>query len=148
MNKKLTPGKIYYWQDIDRIIGAMRIKMENFDEIFGYGFIIEDSDLLKDAMKKKGKDTNKNFSVLNRNRAVTQVKICLTNVYNALRVHGKGILNDKGDIDVEKYVLAEKKLSVSKGFFIDNNMLYPHVEMKKFNSEEITFKKAMELELT
>lgn len=144
----MIANKIYYWQDLDRIIGAMRIKLDEIDEIFGYGYIIEDSPILNEVMKQRGKDpSGKDFSVLNRKRAISQVKTCLANVWNALSVHGKKILDDKGEIDVEMYKLHENNIRIQGGLIVDTNLTHPFRALKDFKSMEINLKRAEELQL-
>lgn len=144
----MIANKIYYWQDLDRIIGAMRIKLDGIDEIFGYGYIIEDSPILNEVMKQRGKDpSGKDFSVLNRKRAISQVKTCLANVWNALNVHGKKILDDKGEVDIELYKLHENNIRVQGGLIIDTNLTHPFRALKDFKSMEIKLKRAEELQL-
>jgi hypothetical protein len=126
----------------------MREKLDGIDEMFGYGYIIDDSPILKEVMKQRGKDpSGRDFSVLNRKRAITQVKTCLSNVWNALNVHGKKILDDKGEIDVELYKLYENNIRVQSGLIVDTNLTHPFKALKDFDSVEISLKRAEELQL-
>ena len=143
----MLPNKIYYWQDLDRIIGAMKVKTNDVDLLYGYGYIIEDSPLLKEVMKQRGKDTNRDFSVMNRKRAITQVKTCLANVWNALNVHGKKILDEKGEIDIELYKLHENNIRIQSGLIVDTNLTHPFRALKDFKSMEIKLKRAEEFQL-
>lgn len=144
----MIANKIYYWQDLDRIIGAMRIKLDGIDEIFGYGYIIEDSPILNEVMKQRGKDpSGKDFSILNKKRAISQVKTCLANVWNALNIHGKKILDDKGEVDVEMYKLHENNIRIQGGLIVDTNLTHPFRALKDFKSMEIELKRAEELQL-
>lgn len=146
---KMIENVIYYWQDMDRIIGAMRIRMRGIDEVFGYGFMIEDSPLLKYEMHKRGKDvSDRDFSVINRKRAVSQVKIQLANVWNALNVHGKKILDSAGNIDVELYNLHENNIRVQGGIIVDTNVTHPFKALKDFKTKEISIAEASALNLT
>lgn len=146
---KMIENVIYYWQDMDRIIGAMRIRMRGIDEVFGYGFIIEDSPLLKYEMHKRGKDvSDRDFSVINRKRAISQVKIQLANVWNALNVHGKKILDSAGNIDVELYNLHENNIRVQRGIIVDTNVTHPFKALKDFKTKEISIAEASALNLT
>lgn len=146
---KMIENVIYYWQDMDRIIGAMRIRMRGIDEVFGYGFIIEDSPLLKYEMHKRGKDvSDRDFSVINRKRAISQVKIQLANVWNALNVHGKKILDSAGNIDVELYNLHENNIRIQRGIIVDTNVTHPFKALKDFKTKEISIAEASALNLT
>lgn len=148
-NSKMKENIVYYWQDMDRIIGAMRVKLKGIDEVYGYGFMIEDSPLLKYEMHKRGKDiSDRDFSVLNRKRAITQVKTQLANVWNALNVHGKAILDDKGDIDVELYKLHENNIRVQNGIIVDTNVTHPFRALKDFKTKEIKLSEAAEMNLS
>lgn len=140
---------MYYWQDIDRIIGAMRVKVKGVDDVFGYGYMIEDSEILKYEMSKRGRDiSDKDFTVLNKKRAISQVKIQLANVYNALKVHGTSILDAKGDIDVEAYKAAEHAIRLDHGIIVDTNVTHPFRALKDFKTNELTPTQAAALGLT
>lgn len=146
---KLAPNQMYYWQDCDRIIGAMRVRVKGVNDVFGYGFMIEDSEILKYEMSKRGRDiTDKDFTLLNRKRAVSQVKIQLANVYNALKVHGQSILDNKGNIDPDLYALHENKLRIQGGTIVDTNITHPFKALKDFKAVEITVAEAASLDLT
>lgn len=145
---KLLPNKIYYWQDVDRIIGVMRVKVNGIDEIFGHGFMIEDSEILKFIMNKRGKKVEgKDFTLINTKRAITQTKIHLVNVYNALFVHGEAILDEDRNIDVDKYKELENEIRIDNGEILDTNLTHPFLPMKDFKTVKIDLKKASELNL-
>lgn len=148
-NKKLKPGHFYYWRDLDRIIGVIRIQKGRFDELFGCGFLIEDSNILKVEMIKRGKNIDRDFTVLNIKRAISQVKINCTNVYNAVMVHGKNVLDSTGNIDYEMFKIKEKELQLKLvgGIHIDINVTNPFTALKDIPSVEINLKKASELNL-
>lgn len=147
-NTKLVPSKIYYWQEGDNIFGAMRVKMKRLDEVFGGGFSIEDSELLKFEMTKKGKDVDSiNFYPFNRKKAISQVKIVLVNVYNALLVHGKSILDKNKDIDIELFKKKEREILLDDGEVIDTNLTHPFKPLKEFKASEITLEEAKDLDL-
>lgn len=148
-NTKMLPNVMYFWQDVDRIIGAMRVKLKGVDEVFGYGYMIEDSPLLKYEMEKRGKAmSDRDFTLLNRKRAVSQVKIQLSNVWNALSVHGKEILDSTGNIDLEIYKQLEHNLRLDKGIIVDTNVTHPFKALKDFKTKEISINEAVELNLT
>jgi len=150
VNKKLKPGVFYYWQDTDRIIGVMRIVKDTFDDLFGYGFMIEDNPYLKEAMEKRGKTVkDKDFSSLNKKRAISQVKINLANVYNAIMIHGKGVLDKTGNINYKILKRKERELQHKPvgGIYIDINVTHPFTALKDIHSKEITINKAAELNL-
>ena len=108
---------------------------------------IDISPLSVEVMKQRGKDTNRDFSVMNRKRAISQVKTCLANVWNALNVHGKKILDEKGEIDIELYKLHENNIRIQGGLIVDTNITHPFRALKDFKSMEINLKRAEELQL-
>lgn len=147
-NYKMVENIIYCWQDIDRIIGAMRVKVKGIDDVFGYGFMIEDSPFLLAEMKKRGKNTSgHNFAVLNRKRAITQVKTQLANVWNALNIHGEKILDKNGNIDIELYKMAENDIRIQGGIIVDTNVTHPFKALKDFKLVEIKPKEAEKMNL-
>ena len=112
--------------------------------------MIEDSPLLKYEMEKRGKSiTDKDFTILNTKRAINQVKINCVNVYNALIVHGKSILDETGNIDNEKFKKKERELQkkLVGGIFIDINVTNPFIPLKDIPIKEITLNKASEFNL-
>jgi hypothetical protein len=151
MKSKLKPNVIYYWMESrDIVAGAMRVKVKTVDDIFWQGFKIANNPALVKAAKKKGKDISAiNFYVMNKRKAISQVKTGLTNVYNAIYVHGKSILDINGNIDVERYKAKERKLMLRGGKkeFTDPQIDKPFVAMKDFKFKEITKEEAKELNI-
>lgn len=151
MRSKIKPNVIYYWMESRNIVaGAMRVKVKTIDDIFWQGFKVENNPYLIEAAKKKGRDISSiNFYILNKKKAITQVKIGLTNVYNALYVHGKSILDNDGNINVSKYKEKEIKLMKrgGKDEFRDPQIDKPFFAIKDFKAKEITKEEAKELNL-
>lgn len=151
MKSKLKPNVIYYWfQSRDIVVGAMRVKVKTVDDIFWQGFRIANNPSVIEAAKKKGRDISSiNWYVINKRKAIAQVKIKLSNVYNVINVHGKSILDDDGNIDVEKYKAKEIKLMKRGGKkeFKDPQIDKPYIPLKDFKFKEITLKEAKELNI-
>ena len=150
MPKKLTPNVIYYWNEGDRITGAMQIKVKGVNDLYGYSFLIEDNPFLIEQMKKDGKNVDKDFTLVNTKKATQQVKIQLSNVYNALMVHGKKVLDKNGDIDPELFKEAEVKLSKKKtknGVILPKEFESPFIALKDFKTIQLTSKEAVQYNL-
>lgn len=140
-NKLLNPNVIYTWIEKDVVFGTIRIVFDGFDELFGYGYKIEDNPAI---VKKR----DLSYNIINQKRAFTQVKIQLLNTYNALRLYGKKILDNDGNIDWKKYMWAERvnQNTPKNGIIIDLNESHPIIPLVDFKSiKEITYQEACNL---
>lgn len=129
----IQPFILYLFSKGDTYYGATRaILKDGFDEIYQYGWKIED-----DPSKKR------NGFTLNKSRARTNVKNRLSNTLNALNCYGKKVLDEDGNIDWEKFRLEEFK-SAKQGIQVTLEYKKPLI---KFKVKDITFEEAKKLDL-
>jgi len=118
---------IYFWEHDGKHFAASPVMTKDgLKEVYRFSF-------------EKEKDKKQNFL------AKSQLRKVMNNTLNAINWYGKKVLDDKGNIDLEKF----KQLTIVSGYQaaknkVDIDVLY---KILKFPEKKITFQKARELNL-
>lgn len=99
---KIEENIVYLWEESNTILGFCKVNINGIREEFGAGYEIAD----KDGKKAK--------HALAKNRAIRQVKIQFLNVFDALKMYGKKILDSEGNIDPNEFLKQEKAIQRKK----------------------------------
>lgn len=99
---KIKNNVVYLWEEGNAILGFCKVKTKDVDEEFGGGYEFANRD------GKKAKHA------LAKNRAIRQVKTQFVNVFNALKLYGKKILDSQGNIDPKKFLEFETAIQRKK----------------------------------
>ncbi len=127
----IKPWTIYLWRNGDKIEGACPIvTKDGIKEIYRSGWEIEE-----DPEATKNEDSHKEW------RAKNRVKELLNNTMNVLNWYGKKVLDDKGNVDKEKFDQIERLTAFQA---VKNNVdMEDLYKIKKFPVEEITNEEAL-----
>lgn len=124
--KTIKPWTIYLWRNGDKMEGAAPVvTKDGLKTIFCFGWEIEK---VPDA--KRNEDKHQAW------RAKVNVKNILNNTLNVLNWYGKKALDQKGNIDWEKYITLEAAAALqAKKSNVDIHDLYP---IRRFPIKTIT----------
>ncbi len=119
---------VYLWEEGGAILGFCRIDINDVNEDFGGGFRIEtkDGEATQDGLAK--------------NRAVHQVKLQFMNVFEAIKIYGKKILDKEGNVDPQEFLKYEKalqrKIAKTKDPEVDTLMKLKELKTKMITEKE------------
>lgn len=99
---QIKENEIYIWEQGNAILGFCKVSINGIEEEFGAGYEIAN---------KNGKKVKNGLA---KNRAIRQVKIQFANVIDALKLHGKKILDNEGNIDPKEFLKVEEAIQRKK----------------------------------